>query len=46
LGEIKIYEKIFLLQGTLLSIIGGLMGLGLEIAIILLQQHYELIVTL
>jgi lipoprotein-releasing system permease protein len=41
--EIKDLRKIFLLQGTLLSIIGGLIGLGLGIAIVLLQQHYELI---
>ena len=41
--EIKDLRKIFLLQGTLLSVIGGLIGLGLGIAIVLLQQHYELI---
>jgi lipoprotein-releasing system permease protein len=41
--EIKDLRKIFLLQGTLLSVIGGLIGLGLGIAIVLVQQHYELI---
>jgi lipoprotein-releasing system permease protein len=41
--EIKDLRKIFLLQGTLLSIFGGIIGLTLGIAIVLLQQHFELI---
>ncbi len=41
--EIKDLRKIFLLQGTLLSIFGGIIGLGLGIAIVLLQQHFELV---
>lgn len=41
--EINDLRKIFLLQGTLLSIIGGLIGLVLGVAIVLLQQHFELI---
>ena len=41
--EIKDLRKIFLLQGTLLSVFGGIIGLGLGIAIVLLQQHFELI---
>lgn len=41
--EIKDLRKIFLLQGTLLSVIGGLIGLVLGIAIVLIQQHFELI---
>jgi lipoprotein-releasing system permease protein len=41
--EIKDLRKIFLLQGTLLSVIGGLIGLALGIAIVLIQQHYELV---
>ena len=41
--EIKDLRKIFLLQGTLLSIVGGVIGLTLGITIVLLQQHYELI---
>nr|WP_315147704.1 FtsX-like permease family protein [uncultured Flavobacterium sp.] len=41
--EIKDLRKIFLLQGTLLSVFGGLIGLVLGIAIVLLQQHFELI---
>lgn len=41
--EIKDLRKIFLLQGTLLSVIGGLIGLAIGIAIVLLQQHFELI---
>jgi len=41
--EIKDLRKIFLLQGTLLSIFGGIIGLLLGIAIVLLQQHFELI---
>lgn len=41
--EIKNLRKIFLLQGTLLSIIGGIIGLILGISLVLLQQHYELV---
>jgi lipoprotein-releasing system permease protein len=41
--EIKDLRKIFLLQGTLLSVSGGLIGLVLGIALVLLQQQYELI---
>jgi lipoprotein-releasing system permease protein len=41
--EIKDLRKIFLLQGTLLSAFGGIIGLVLGIAIVLLQQHFELI---
>lgn len=41
--EIKDLRKIFLLQGTLLSVFGGIIGLVLGIAIVLLQQHFELI---
>ncbi|MBF2707425.1 ABC transporter permease [Flavobacterium soyangense] len=41
--EIKDLRKIFLLQGTLLSVIGGIIGLTLGIAIVLLQQHFELV---
>lgn len=41
--EIGHLRKIFLLQGTLLSIIGGIVGLVLGIALVLLQQQYELI---
>ncbi len=41
--EIKDLRKIFLLQGTLLSIFGGIIGLALGIAIVLLQQHFELV---
>ncbi|GIZ07943.1 FtsX-like permease family protein [Flavobacterium sp. UMI-01] len=39
--EIKSLRKIFLLQGTLLSFYGGLIGLALGIVIVLLQQHFE-----
>ena len=41
--DIKDLRKIFLLQGTLLSLFGGIIGLTLGIAIVLLQQHFELI---
>ena len=41
--EIKDLRKIFLLQGTLLSVFGGIIGLTLGIAIVLIQQHFELI---
>lgn len=41
--EIKDLRKIFLLQGTLLSVFGGIIGLVLGIIIVLLQQHFQLI---
>lgn len=41
--EIKDLRKIFLLQGTILSFFGGMIGLSLGIAIVLLQQRFELI---
>ncbi|OIV42495.1 ABC transporter permease [Flavobacterium johnsoniae] len=41
--EINSLRKIFLLQGTLLSIFGGLIGLSLGIILVILQQRYELI---
>lgn len=41
--EIKNLRKIFLLQGTLLSIFGGIIGLVLGIIIVLVQQHFQLI---
>ena len=41
--EIKDLRKIFLLQGTLLSVFGGIIGLALGIVIVLLQQQYQLI---
>lgn len=36
-------RKIFLLQGTLLSIFGGIIGLILGVVLVVLQQQYELI---
>ncbi|KAF2336419.1 ABC transporter permease [Flavobacterium daemonense] len=41
--EISHLRKIFLLQGTLLSVFGGIIGLVLGIILVLLQQKYELI---
>ena len=41
--EIKDLRKIFLLQGTLLSVLGGIIGLSLGILIVLLQQQFELV---
>lgn len=41
--DIKDLRKIFLLQGTLLSVFGGIIGLVLGIIIVLLQQQFELI---
>ncbi|WP_293870406.1 FtsX-like permease family protein [Flavobacterium sp.] len=42
-SEIKDLKKIFLLQGSLLTIIGGIIGLILGIIIVLMQQHFKLI---
>lgn len=41
--EINYLRKIFLLQGTLLSVFGGIIGLFLGMILVLLQQQYELI---
>jgi lipoprotein-releasing system permease protein len=41
--EIKDLRKIFLLQGTLLSVSGGIIGLVLGIIIVLLQEYFQLI---
>ncbi|WP_166921461.1 ABC transporter permease [Flavobacterium poyangense] len=41
--EINHLRKIFLLQGTLLSVFGGVVGLVLGIILVVLQQQYELI---
>lgn len=41
--EIGDLRKIFLLQGTLLSVFGGLLGLVLGIIIVLIQQQFQLI---
>jgi lipoprotein-releasing system permease protein len=41
--EIKNLRKIFLLQGTLLSVFGGGIGLILGIGIVVLQQQFQLI---
>lgn len=42
-SEIKDLKKIFLLQGSLLTIIGGIIGLILGIIIVLIQQHFKLV---
>ncbi|MCI9846159.1 ABC transporter permease [Flavobacterium pectinovorum] len=41
--EINHLRKIFLLQGTLLSVFGGIIGLILGMILVFLQQQYELI---
>lgn len=41
--EVGDLRKIFLLQGTLLSVFGGLIGLVLGIIVVLIQQRFELI---
>lgn len=42
-AEISGLRNIFLLQGTLLSVAGGIIGLAIGIVVILLQQHFQLI---
>jgi lipoprotein-releasing system permease protein len=42
-AEVGDLRKIFLLQGTLLSVIGGILGLVLGVIIVLLQQRFELV---
>jgi lipoprotein-releasing system permease protein len=41
--EVKDLRKIFLLQGSLLSVFGGIIGLILGIIMVLLQQKFQLI---
>jgi lipoprotein-releasing system permease protein len=41
--EVKSLRRIFLLQGTLLTIIGGLIGLGLGIIAVIIQQQFQLV---
>lgn len=42
-SDIKDLKKIFLLQGSLLSVFGGLVGLVLGILIVLIQQQFKLV---
>ena len=42
-AEVKDLRKIFLLQGTLLSALGGFIGLIIGIAIVLVQQRFQLV---
>ncbi len=42
-AEIKDLRKIFLLQGTLITVVSAIIGLILGIAIVLAQQHYEFV---
>ena len=42
-SEIKDLKKIFLLQGSLLSVFGGLIGLVLGVLIVLIQQQFQVI---
>ena len=43
--DIKDLRKIFLLQGTLISFFGGIIGLTIGIGVVLLQQQYELVMV-
>ncbi|WP_298149784.1 FtsX-like permease family protein [Flavobacterium sp.] len=40
-AEVRDLRKIFLLQGTLLCVIGGTIGISIGSAVVLLQQHYK-----
>lgn len=42
-SEIQDLKKIFLLQGTLLSVLGGILGLILGIIIVVIQQEFKLV---
>lgn len=42
-SEVKDLQKIFLLQGSLLTIIGGIIGLVLGIIIVLIQQQFKVV---
>jgi len=36
-------KKVFLLQGTLLTLVGGILGLALGLIVVLLQQYFSLV---
>lgn len=42
-AEIKELKKIFLFQGSLLSVFGGIIGLVLGIIIVLIQQKFKVV---
>jgi len=42
-SEVSDLKKIFLLQGSLLTIIGGIIGLILGIIIVVIQQHFKIV---
>jgi lipoprotein-releasing system permease protein len=42
-SEIQDLKKIFLIQGTLLSVLGGIIGLILGIIIVVIQQEFKLV---
>lgn len=42
-SEISDLKKIFLLQGSLLTIMGGIIGLILGIIIVVIQQHFKIV---
>lgn len=44
-SEVKDLRKIFLLQGTLLTVLGGIVGLFLGIIIVLAQKQFQLIMV-
>lgn len=43
--EVKNLRRIFLFQGSILTLTGGIIGLVLGIAIVLLQQEYQLVMV-
>lgn len=43
--EVKNLRRIFLFQGSILTLVGGVIGLALGIAIVLLQQEYQLVMV-
>lgn len=42
-AELKSLKKIFLFQGNIISIVGGIIGLVLGVLVVYIQQQYELI---
>lgn len=42
-AELKSLKKIFLFQGNIISIVGGIVGLVLGVLVVYIQQQYELI---
>ncbi|MCL9803893.1 ABC transporter permease [Flavobacterium amniphilum] len=42
-NTVRDIRRIFLLQGTLVTLLGGIIGIGLGMVLVLIQQHFKLV---